>query len=159
MTGMPIPQPRGPMIKDAPDHHDAELVLQLYDLRREALMRAARAGMASEFWPVSAEEAVAIVQPDHPHNLHFRQFTGYWEMAYSMARHGIVNPDYLAETSSEGLFVYAKFEPYLAQLRQAGSPRYFHNTEWLATQCEMGRTLMAALRPRIAKMTAARRGA
>jgi hypothetical protein len=158
MTGMPIPHGRGPMIKDAPDHHDADLVLKLYDLRREASMRVARTGLTAEFWPATAEDAIAIVKPDHPHNLHFRQFTGYWEMAYSMARHGIVNPDYLAETSGEGLFVYAKFEPWLKELRTAGSPRYFLNTEWLATHCEMGRTLMSGMRPRIAQMTAARRG-
>lgn len=159
MTGIPIPHPRGALIKDAPDHHDAELVLRLYDLRREALMRAARTALTSEFWPASAAEAAAVLRPDHPHNVHFRQFTGYWEMAYGMARHGIVNPDYLAETSSEGLFVFAKFERWLVELRQAGSPRTFFNTEWIATECEMGRSLMASLRPRIAGMAAARRGA
>lgn len=159
MSGIPMPYTRGPMIKDAPDHHDAELVLKLYDLRREASMRVARTALTGDFWPTSSEEAIAIVKPDHPHNLHFRQFTGYWEIAYSMARYGIVNPDYLADTSGEGLFVYAKFEPYLANLRQAGSPRYFLNTEWIATQCEMGRALMTSMRPRIAQMTAARRSA
>ncbi len=159
MTGMPVPRTRSPMIKDSPDHHDADLVLKLYDMRREATMRVARSALTGDFWPTSAEETIAIVKPEHPHNLHFRQCTGYWEIAYSMARYGIVNPDYLADTSGEGLFVFAKFEPYLEELRKAGSPRYFLNTEWLATQCEMGRSIMAGLRPRIVQMTAARRGA
>ncbi len=93
MSGISIPRARGPMIKDAPDHHDADLVLRLYDLRRESKMREARAFMAGEFWPAGAEEAVALAKHDHPKNALYRQFFGYWEMAYGMARHGIVNPD------------------------------------------------------------------
>ena len=66
MTGIPMPHSRGPMIKDAPDHHDAELVLRLYDLRREASLREARRFITSEFWPTSAAELVAISRSDHP---------------------------------------------------------------------------------------------
>jgi hypothetical protein len=156
MTGFPIPHTRGPMIKDAPDHFDAELLLRLYDLRREPLLRESRRFLTAEFWPAGAEEVVALARPDHPQNAAFRQVTGYWEMAYGMARHGIMNPDYLAEYAGEGLFIFAKLQPWLAQLRERTSPRALANTEWLATECEMGRTLFAAMRQRVEHTLAAR---
>ena len=157
MTGLPIPRARGAMIKDAPDHHDAELVLRLYELRREATMREARRFMTAEFWPDSLEAAVAITRNDHPGNAAFRQVSSYWEMAYGMARHGIVNPDYLAESTGEGLLLLAKFHPWLGEFRTAYSPRAFRHAEWLATESEEGRTIFAMFRERVAKTLAARR--
>ena len=158
MTGIPTPRSRL-AIKDAPDHHDAELVLRLYDLRREALMRESRKFVGGEFWPASADDLLAITRADHPRNAAFRQVSGYWEMAYGMARHGIVNPDYLAEYASEGLFVFAKVQPWLTELRAASFPTAFRNTEWLATHSDTGKELFAHFRQRVEKALAARRGA
>src|SRR4051812_27817410 len=87
------------VLKEAPDHHDADLVLKIYDLRREAVMRESRTAINTKFWPRSADEAVAVTKNDHPLNLAYRQTTAYWEMVYSMARHGIVHPDFLVENN------------------------------------------------------------
>jgi hypothetical protein len=152
MTGMPIPRART-AIKDAPDHHDAELVLRLYDLRREAKMREARSYLGGQFWPKSAADVLALAGPDHPQNVFWRQVIGYWEMAYGMAKHGIVNPDYLAESASEGLFFFAKVQPWLAELRSQHSPRAFLNTEWIATECSAGRALFAYYSELVQKRT------
>ena len=157
MTGFPIPSVRGTEIKDAPDHQDAELLLRLYDLRREPLLRESRRWLSAEFWPAGAEELLALTRPDDPHNAPFRQVTGYWEMAYGLARHGIMNPDFLAEFASEGLFLFAKIQPWLAELRERSSPLALRNTEWIATQCETGRTLLAYYRERVERALAARR--
>ncbi len=159
MTGIPMPHPRGPMIKDAPDHHDADLVLRLYDLRREASLREARRFITSEFWPASADELLAISRTDHPGHVAMRQVAGYYEMAYGLARHGIVNPDYLVEYTGEGMFVLAKVHPWLAELRAATFPTSFRNAEWLATHCDTGREIFAAFRQRVQKALAARKGA
>ncbi|MGH7562536.1 MAG: DUF4760 domain-containing protein [Gemmatimonadales bacterium] len=156
MTGIPFPRTGPRVIKDAPDHHDAELVLQLYALRREPLLREARRYMTAEFWPASADDLLAIVKGDHPQNAAYRQVTSYWEMAYGMARQGIVNPDYLADNASEGLFIFAKIEPWLGALREARGPRDFRNAEWIATQCEAGRELLLLLRKRVETALAAR---
>lgn len=158
MTGMPIPRPRGALIKDSPDHHDAELVLRLYELRRESTMREARRYLAAEFWPAKWEELLAITQPDHPFSAGFRQVASYWEMAYGMARHGILNPDYLAENAGEGLYLLAKVHPWLAQYRATAYPRGFRNAEWIATHCEEGKDIFAAFRARVAQRLAATRG-
>lgn len=159
MTGMPIPRTRGAMIKDAPDHHDAELVLRLYELRREATMREARRYVSSEFWPASLEELLAITKAEHPQNAAFRQVASYWEMAYGMARHGIVNPDYLAENAGEGLYLFAKVHRWLAEYRAAAYPTGFRHAEWIATQCEQGRAIFAVFRQRVEQRLTTRRGA
>lgn len=140
------------MLKEAPDHHDADLILKIYDLRREPVMRESRSAINSKFWPGSAEEAVAILANDHPLNVAFRQTSGYWEMVYGMARHGIIHPDFLVENNGEGLFLFARVEPYLAAFRQAGSPRSFRNAEWAATNCATGKALMESYRARIKRV-------
>ncbi len=91
------------MMKDAPDHLDADLILKLYDLRREAALREARSKLTNEFWPRNAKEAVAVLAYDHPLNRAYRQVSTYWEMVYRMARHGIIHGDFLVENNAEGL--------------------------------------------------------
>jgi len=139
------------MIKEKPDHHDAELVIKLYDLRRETVMRASRNTMFA-FLPRSYDELLAITQPTHPSNAAWRQVSSYWEMAWSFARHGVCNPDFLIENTTEGLFLYAKVQPYLDRFRKEVSPTAFRNAEWIATQCESGRERFLMVQTRIRKM-------
>lgn len=139
-------------MKTQPDHHDADIVLKLYDLRREAVMRESRSAMAQKFWPKTHEELLAFTRPEHPLNAAFRQTVSYWEMAYSMARHGIVHADFLAENAGEGLFLFARAHPFLEAYRRDVSPMGFLNAEWIATNCASGRRIFAMMRTRIAKM-------
>ncbi len=105
--------------KDFPDHHDAELVLKLYELRRETVMRDSRNQLNAGFWPTSLEEAVAITKSDHPLNAAYRQCLTYWEMTYAMARHGVMHADFMLESNGEGLLLFARMEPFL----EAFAPR------------------------------------
>ena len=143
------------MSKEHPDHHDADLILKLYELRREAVMRESRRTMMA-FLPRSWEELAAAVAPTHPHNAAWRQVGSYWEMVYSFGRHGVVHPDFLIENNAEGLFLFAKVEPYLGRFRKEYSPTAFRNAEWIATQCETGRQRYAMVKARVAKMMEAR---
>jgi hypothetical protein len=145
------------VLKESPDHHDADLVLKIYDLRRETVMRESRTAINAKFWPRSSEEAIAVTASDHPLNLAYRQTSGYWEMVYGMARHGIINPDFLVENNGEGLLLYARIEPYLAEFRQATSPTSFRNAEWVATHSAVGQTLMERYRGRLKRMLETRR--
>lgn len=145
------------MLKEAPDHHDADLVLKIYDLRREPVMRESRTAINTKFWPRNMDEAIAVTASDHPLNVAFRQTAGYWEMVYGMARHGIIHPDFLVENNGEGLLLYARVEPYLAAFRQAVSPRSFRNAEWVAMNCATGQALMEGYRARIKRMLETRR--
>jgi hypothetical protein len=138
------------MSKHAPDHHDADLVLRVYDLRREAVMRESRDAINKDFWPRNEAEALAILQPDHPLNRAWRQTTTYWEMVYGMAKHGVVHTDYLLESNGEGLFLFARVEPYLAALRSKTSPRTLKNAEWIASSGELATAIMTTFRARVA---------
>lgn len=144
------------MLKEAPDHLDADLILKIYDLRREEVMRESRGALNRDYWPKTAEEALAVLRPDHPLNRPWRQVTGYWEMVYGMARHGIIHGDFLAENNGEGLFLFARAEPYLADLRAAGNPRTLRNSEWIAQETESGRASLVYFRGRVAQVLAAR---
>jgi hypothetical protein len=140
------------VLKEAPDHHDADLVLKMYELRRDGVMRESLDVIDAKFWPRTEAEALAITTVDHPLNSAFRQAASYWEMVYGMARSGIVPPDFLVENNEEGLLLFARMEPYLAALRQAGSPRSFRNAEWVARSCATGQTLMENYRARVKRI-------
>ncbi|MEC7583417.1 MAG: hypothetical protein VYE77_03805 [Planctomycetota bacterium] len=137
-------------LKTAPDHHDADLVLRLYDMRREAVMRQSR-DVIVKFLPRSAEDVMALTQPDHPQNVAWRQVTSYFEMAFSFARHGVANPDFLAENNGEGLLLFAKIQPYLADVRRE-FPLAFKNAEWLTENSESARERVAMFQRRVAAM-------
>jgi hypothetical protein len=142
-------------LKDFPDHHDAELVLKLYELRREPVMRESRSQLIMKFNPTSFDDIVAISKGDHPLNAAFRQCTTFWEMTYAMAKHGIVNPDFLMESNGEGLLIFTRFEPWLAEYREKFSPMGFRNAEWVATECELGRAIAERFRKRMQASLAA----
>jgi hypothetical protein len=144
------------MLKENPDHLDADLLLKIYDLRREPVLRESRDALTRDFWPRNADEALAVLRPDHPLNRQWRQVVGYWEMVYSMARHGVIHGDFLLESNGEGLFLFARVESYLPALRAASSPRTLRNTEWVATETSMGRTLLEYFRKRVTDILASR---
>ena len=143
--------------KDFPDHHDAELVLKLYELRREAVMREARAAIFRELLPRSADELLAAVQPTSPLAPSFRQVLTYWEMAYGMIRHGVLHADFMLDCNgNEGIFFFARVAPYVAAYREAQkNPYAFQHTEWVATQTEAGQRWFALYRGRVERQLAA----
>lgn len=142
------------MAKKKPDHRDAELILKLYDLRREEVMRASRSAIV-QWQPRSYEDVVAITQPTHPHNAAWRQVSSYWEMAYGFARHGIVNTELLAENGGEGFILYAKLEPHLPRMRKEMSPTILQNAEWMARKSPTAKKRVELFKKRIAAALAA----
>jgi hypothetical protein len=145
------------MPKTTPDHHDAELLIKVYDLRREDVMRESRRAILRDFWPKAWADVEAMMKSDHPLNAAYRQTGTYWEMVYSMVRHGIVHPGFWLENNGEGMFLYVKMEPFLAQLRAAGQPAAFRNAEWVAKECPDGAPLYERIKARVAQLAAARK--
>jgi hypothetical protein len=104
-----------------PTHADAELILKLYDARREAEIRKARHWWFATFWPESADDVLKIVRSlGSQENAWLRQVLGYWSMASSFVTHGVLNEDLFFEPSFSGemFFIYAKLDPYLQELRE-----------------------------------------
>jgi hypothetical protein len=147
------------MSKDHPDHHDAEIVMRLYDLRREAVMRESRDTLMAGFWPKSYEDVIAITKREHELNRAWRQVGTFWEMAYGMVRHGIVNAEYFLESNAEGFFLFAKLQPYLEAYRRDVNPLAFRNAEWAAVECPPGRAIFAVIKARVAKLAEGRAAA
>lgn len=113
---------------------DAEIILKLYQLRTEAVMRQARAWMAGEFWPNTVEEFFAVVQnPADPHNAYFRQVTSYWEMAAAMVLHGAVSAELFVDCNGEGFFILAKFAHILDGIRER-MPNFMTKTSELVNR-------------------------
>lgn len=140
-----------------PDPHDAELMLKVYDIRRETTLREARQAINAEFWPQSYDDIRAIVRMDHPLNVHWRQTMTYWEMVYGFARHGIVHPEFWMESNAEGLFLFARVAPWLADLRRDVNPMSFRHAEWAATETMEGRRMFELFQKRVAAAMSARR--
>ncbi len=97
---------------------DAELILKLYEFRREPVMREARS-FVFQFAPQTIDDVMAIMSDfSLKENAYVRQVFGYWGMAASLVLRGALNEDLARDNFTEMLFVYAKFEPFLAEMRQ-----------------------------------------
>jgi hypothetical protein len=77
-------------------------------------------------------------------------------MAFSFARHGIANPDFLAENNGEGIYLFAKVAPHLERLRKEVSPAMFVNSEWVVNNSEMGKQRFDMFSQRVKTMLAAK---
>ena len=98
---------------------DAEIILKLYELRRETVIRQARAWVIGEFWPKTADDYFAVaLNPADPHNAYIRQVVSYWEMAAAMVLHGSVSAELFVDCNGEGFFLMAKFAPILEDIRK-----------------------------------------
>jgi hypothetical protein len=139
------------MSKKKPSHADAELVLRLYDLRREPVMRESRKTIAG--WvPKGIDDVLALTKLEDPRNAAWRQVSSYFEMAFGFARHGIVPADFLAENAAEGLLLFAKIEPHLKAFRKQVSPTAFRNAEWLVKKSPVARERLKLFQKRLAAM-------
>src|SRR5579871_4843454 len=104
-----------------PTHADAELILKLYDARRESELRKARQWWTGTFWPESADDILKVMRAGGtPENAWFRQVLGYWSLTSSFVSHHVLNEDLFFEPSFSGemFFIYAKVEPFLKELRE-----------------------------------------
>lgn len=91
---------------------DAELILKIYDIRREEVMRKARAAIAFEFAPTTVDEFKAIHAPSHPMNAYWRQVISFNEQICTIALSGAIDMDLFAETQSEAFFLRAKYHEF-----------------------------------------------
>jgi hypothetical protein len=129
------------------NHHDAELILKLYDLRRESEMRKARTFLGFEFWPNSAEDFAKISSGDP--NRYWRQGISFWSMAADLVLHGALDESLFLDTASEMFFFFAKFKPFLADIRKT-QPDAFKSIETLINRSEAGKQKLAAFEQRVA---------
>lgn len=142
---------------------DAELILKLYDLRRESEMRKARNWAVVQFWPQNADEFIKVANAlGTQENAWLRQVGGYWDIAASLVLHGALNADLFLEGGSSGemFFIYAKVEPFLKEIREKmQSPGLFANVEKVITEHKAGRDRLKVVSERVSARRQALSGA
>jgi hypothetical protein len=133
----------------------ADLILKLYDLRREEKMREARNWIFS-FAPESASDVMrAMIAPES--SAYFRMVTSYWDMAASFVNHGAIDEELFNDTHGEQVLIFAKIEPFLEEVRQImGSPRFLKNLETLIMKAPDAKEMLASRREMIKRMMQAR---
>ena len=119
---------------------DAQIIMKLYELRREPEMRKARHWYAA-WWPATADEILQVISSfGTQENAWFRQVNGYWDMAASFVLRGVVNEELFFDSGGEMWFTLAKLQPFLKEVRQkANIPQGFVRVETVATRTKDGR--------------------
>jgi hypothetical protein len=144
---------------------DAELILKLYDLRREATMRKGRDFMLIQFWPQNYDEFKAVATNlGSEQNALFRMAWTYWDMACAMVLSGAINEDLFYKCCGEAYFLYAKFKQFIEPLRkEVNNPDFMANIEEMATKSPEARQrvkrIEERIRTRLAPAAAKARGA
>jgi hypothetical protein len=137
-----------------PTPADAELLLKLYDLRREAESRKARNWWLVEFWPDNADDVMKVAQAmGTQENNWLRQVAGYWELAASLVVHGTVNETLFLEPafSGEMFLIFAKLHPFLQDIREKmQNPRMLANVEKIIMKSKANQERLKALEQRLA---------
>jgi hypothetical protein len=133
----------------------ADLILKLYDLRREEKMREARNWIIS-FFPESMSDVMkTMVNPET--SAYFRMVTSYWDMAASFVNHGAIDEEMFNDAHGEHVIVFAKIEPFLEEVRQTmNSPQFLKNLETLVMKMPDAKQTLAARREMMKRWMEAR---
>ena len=124
-------------------HEDANLILKLYELRREEKMRAARTWFVQSFHPASLEEFRKLCPQDSSENAYFRQMVTYWEMVASFLNSGVLHKELFYRSGMELLFVYERMRTLIPEFRTSRSNPFLYGEldkaanemiEWLNSQ-------------------------
>jgi hypothetical protein len=111
---------------------DALVIIKLYEIRSEALMREARAWFFSEFAPQSGKDIVALLLRGEKHSAFYRMVASHWEVAASLVNNGGIDEKPFLEANSEHVVVFAKLQPFVAEIRETiGEPDYLAHLERL----------------------------
>jgi hypothetical protein len=109
-------------------YESADLLLKLYDLRREPVLRKARAWFRDEFRPRTVQDVLEAYRGKR--SAYYRMVTTYWNMAAALVLHGAIDEQMFVDVNGEHVMVFRRLRPFLGDLRAAlGNPGYLHNLE------------------------------
>ena len=122
-----------------PTAEDAQIIMRLYDLRREPEMRKAR-GWFAGFWPRNPDDVIQVINAVNPQeNAWFRQVSSYWDMAASFVLRGALNEELFVDNSGEMFFILGKVYPFLKDVREKTQTPYLQRVEKVATRTKEAR--------------------
>lgn len=127
----------------SPNYQDAELVLRLFDLRREAKLREARSWMGSFYCDSAQELHEAYMAPD----AYLRMVAGYWDIATSLVNHGVIHRGLFVEAGGEAFFLWAKIGDWVPVFREmTGNAGFLGNVEKFVNETPGGAERVAGMR-------------
>jgi hypothetical protein len=140
---------------------DAEICMKLLELRREAEMRKAREFVIFQFQPKSADDILKLMQSMGTHeSAWMRMVFSFWEYAASLVIHDLVHPELFLDWNGEMVVVYAKFAPFLKDMRQAMDyPEFWLSVQKVVTGSMEMRKRLAKTQKMLAKFAAAAQAA
>jgi hypothetical protein len=122
----------------------ANLLLRLYELRREPRLRQARAWFSSQFEANTPQELSSKYPMGSEENASLRMVISYWDMAAGMANRGLVDDEMFFENSLEGWIVWEKVKAIVPAQREAvKNPAYLVHLENFANRFEAWRERIA----------------
>lgn len=138
---------------------DAEICMKLYDLRREAEMRKGRNFVDFQFQPQSADEILkTILVFSSQESAWIRMVFSFWEYAASLVLEGVVSPSLFFAWNGEMVFVYAKYQPFLKEMREKmENPEFFAKVEKAVNSVPEVSKNVEVIQKRLAKMAVAQR--
>ena len=114
-------------------YDDANLILRLYDMRREPRLREARAWFGASFKAKSGEEVTKLCPPGSEENASYRMVVTYWEMVASFVTAGVLNQELFFQSGREILFVWTRISDLVPAMREANKDSHWlHNMETVA---------------------------
>ncbi len=138
-------------------YQSADLILKLYDLRREPKMREARTWFIG-FTPETVDDLLDTLRG--PNSAHFRMVATYWDMAASLVLNGAIDEQMFNDANGEHIAIFSKVEHLLAGYREkTGLPHYLKNLEQLILKMPNARERLTATRERLRALAAARAAA
>lgn len=133
----------------------AKLILKLYELRREEVMRKARNWFVGEFHPGSLQDIANAAMGEH--SAYYRMVTSYWDMACSLVINGAIDEQMFNDANGEHLVVFSKVEPFLAEMRQTyNNPTALQHLERVVMNMPDAREKMTRFRELMKQFMAAR---
>jgi len=135
-------------------YESAQLILKLFELRRDPIMREARNWFVRDFNPVTIADVQAAL--GGPHNPHLRMVVGYWDMACSFVVHGAVDRQMFLDANAEVFATFSKVHPLLAEIRaMAPQPGFAKHIEEVVMSVPGVEERLEKLRQRFRAMAAA----
>ena len=122
----------------------AELILKLYELRRDETMREGRKWIIS-FFPESAADVMKAMIDEKTSGL-YRMVTTYWDMAASFVVHGAIDEEMFNDAHAEHIVVFSKIEPFIEEIRATMGAKYLKNLEALIMRTPNAKEMLAARR-------------
>jgi hypothetical protein len=115
-------------------HEQVNLLLKLYDTRREPRLREAREWFSANFHPKNPEDVMRLCPPGSRENAYMRMVLSYWEMVASIESRGLIDEDFFFENTGEQWMVFEQVKPVLDAWRAMfSSPKFL---SLLEEQCK-----------------------